>query len=77
VKQDVRLNNRIIDLRVPTNQAIFRLQSGVCNIYRTFLYTKDFVEIHSPKLIGGSSEGGANVFKLKYFDQDACMAQSP
>ena len=30
VKQDVRLNNRIIDLRVPTNQAIFRLQSGVC-----------------------------------------------
>jgi aspartyl-tRNA synthetase len=25
VKQDVRLNNRIIDLRVPTNQAIFRL----------------------------------------------------
>lgn len=29
VKQDVRLNNRIIDLRVPTNQAIMRLQSGV------------------------------------------------
>jgi len=77
VKQDVRLNNRIIDLRVPTNQAIMRLQSGVCNIYRTFLYTKDFVEIHTPKLIGGSSEGGANVFKLKYFEQDACMAQSP
>jgi aspartyl-tRNA synthetase len=37
----------------------------------------DFVEIHSPKLIGGSSEGGANVFKLKYFNQDACLAQSP
>jgi len=30
VGQEVRLNNRIIDLRVPTNQAIFRLQSGVC-----------------------------------------------
>lgn len=27
---DVRLNNRIIDLRVPTNQAIFKIQSGVC-----------------------------------------------
>ena len=25
VKQDVRLNNRIIDLRVPTNQAIMKL----------------------------------------------------
>lgn len=30
VYQDVRLNARIIDLRVPANQAIFRLQSGVC-----------------------------------------------
>lgn len=77
VKQDVRLNNRIIDLRVPTNQAIMRLQSGVCNIFREFLYTKDFIEIHTPKLIAGSSEGGSNVFKLKYFEQDACMAQSP
>ena len=62
VRQDVRLNNRIIDLRVPTNQAIFRLQSGVCAIYRDFMYSKDFVEIHSPKLIAGASEGGANVF---------------
>jgi len=41
------------------------------------MLSKDFIEIHSPKLIGGSSEGGANVFKLKYFDQDACLAQSP
>jgi len=77
VRQDVRLNNRIIDLRVPTNQAIFRLQSGVCQIYREFMLSRDFIEIHSPKLIGGASEGGANVFKLKYFEQDACLAQSP
>jgi aspartyl-tRNA synthetase len=77
VRQDVRLNNRVIDLRVPTNQAIMRLQSGVCQIYREFMYANGFVEIHSPKLIGGASEGGANVFKLKYFNQDACLAQSP
>ena len=77
VGQDVRLNNRIIDLRVPTNNAIFRLQSGVCAIYRDFMLSRDFIEIHSPKLIGGSSEGGSNVFKLKYFEQDACLAQSP
>jgi len=77
VKQDVRLDNRIIDLRVPANQAIMRLQSGVCQVYREFMYKKDFVEIHSPKLIGGTSEGGSNVFRLKYFEQDACLAQSP
>mmetsp|Transcript_26831 Transcript_26831/g.19296 ORF Transcript_26831/g.19296 Transcript_26831/m.19296 type:complete len:185 (-) Transcript_26831:818-1372(-) len=77
VKQDVRLNNRIIDLRVPTNQAIMRVQAGVCRLFREFLQDRDFVEIHSPKLIGGTSEGGANVFRLKYFGQDACLAQSP
>lgn len=77
VRQDVRLNNRIIDLRVPTNQAIFRLQSGVCQVYREFMLQNGFVEIHTPKLIGGASEGGSNVFKFKYFNQDACLAQSP
>ena len=77
VKQDVRLDNRIIDLRVPTNQAIFKLQSGVCQLFREFLLSKDFIEIHTPKLIGGSSEGGSNVFKFKYFEQDGCLAQSP
>jgi len=35
------------------------------------------MEIHTPKLIGGSSEGGSNVFNFKYFNTDACLAQSP
>lgn len=77
VGQDVRLNNRIIDLRVPANQALMRIQSGVGQLFREFLYKHDFIEIHSPKLIGGTSEGGANVFRLPYFDQEACLAQSP
>ena len=33
------------------------------------------VEIHSPKLIGGVSEGGTEVFKLDYFGKEACLAQ--
>jgi len=74
---DTRLNNRVIDLRTRANQAIFRIQSGVCRLFRTFLTERGFVEIHTPKLIGGASEGGANCFRLKYFDQDACLAQSP
>ena len=37
----------------------------------------NFIEIHSPKMIGGASEGGANVFHFKYFDKPACLAQSP
>jgi hypothetical protein len=39
------------------------------------LLQKGFIEIHTPKLIGGASEGGSNVFKFKYFEQPACLAQ--
>ncbi|KAF0935576.1 hypothetical protein E2562_034759 [Oryza meyeriana var. granulata] len=77
VGQDTRLNFRAIDLRTPSNQAIFRIQCQVENKFREFLLSKKFVGIHSPKLISGSSEGGAAVFKLQYNGQPACLAQSP
>ncbi|KAJ1982468.1 aspartate--tRNA ligase dps1 [Dimargaris verticillata] len=72
-----RLDNRVIDLRTITNQAIFRIQSGVCQLFREFLLKQDFVEIHSPKIIGAASEGGANVFAVKYFKTNAYLSQSP
>ncbi|KAL5196864.1 hypothetical protein ABZP36_000376 [Zizania latifolia] len=77
VGQDTRLNYRAIDLRTPANQAIFRIQCQVENKFRDFLLSMNFVGIHSPKLISGSSEGGAAVFKLQYNGQPACLAQSP
>ena len=36
-----------------------------------------FIEIHSPKLVASASEGGADVFRLGYFDRYAYLAQSP
>jgi len=77
VSLKTRLDNRVIDLRTKANHAIMRVQSGVCQLFREFLYTQGFIEIHTPKLISGTSEGGANVFKMKYFDREACLAQSP
>ena len=77
VNINTRLDNRIMDLRTPANQAIFRIQSAVCKYFRQFLDEQNFIEIHTPKLQGGSSEGGANVFKLDYFGRPACLAQSP
>jgi len=74
---DTRLNNRWIDLRTQTSQAIFRIQSGVCQAFRQVLLKKGFVEIHTPKLIQSASEGGADVFKVSYFDRSAYLAQSP
>ncbi|KAJ3084542.1 aspartyl-tRNA synthetase [Rhizoclosmatium globosum] len=77
VNMDTRLDNRIIDLRTVTSQAIFRMQSGVCQLFRDFLISKGFIEIHTPKMIDAISEGGANVFKLQYFNRNAYLAQSP
>ena len=65
VNQDTRLDNRVLDLRTPTNQAIFRLEAGVCQLFRDTLAKKGFVEIHTPKIISAASEGGANVFKVR------------
>ncbi|RKP37047.1 hypothetical protein BJ085DRAFT_39930 [Dimargaris cristalligena] len=72
-----RLDNRVIDLRTITNQAIFRIQSGVGLLFREFLNHQRFVEIHSPKIIGAISEGGANVFQVNYFKTKAYLSQSP
>ena len=77
VGQDTRLDNRFIDLRTPANNAIFKVQSAVGQLFRENLLSKDFIEIHSPKLMAGSSEGGSSVFALKYMGRDACLAQSP
>jgi len=77
VNQDTRLDNRVLDLRTPTNQAIFRLEAGVCQLFRDTLSKKGFVEIHTPKIISAASEGGANVFKVSYFKGSAFLAQSP
>ncbi|KAI5635083.1 tRNA synthetases class II (D, K and n) domain-containing protein [Phthorimaea operculella] len=77
VNQDTRLDNRVLDLRTPANQAIFRIEAGVCRLFRDILTAKGFVEIHTPKIISAASEGGANVFTVSYFKSSAYLAQSP
>lgn len=75
--QELRLDNRWMDLRAPANNAIMRIQSMVCQLFRESLYSQGFIEIHTPKLIAGESESGAGVFTTEYFGQTACLAQSP
>jgi aspartyl-tRNA synthetase len=77
VNQDTRLDNRVLDLRTPTSQAIFRLEAGVGKLFRDSLESRGFVEIHTPKIISAASEGGANVFEVTYFKGSAYLAQSP
>lgn len=77
VLQDTRLEHRMLDLRTATNQSIYRIEAGVCRLFRNFLSDRGFTEIMCPKLISAASEGGANVFALSYFDRKAFLAQSP
>ncbi|ELT90819.1 hypothetical protein CAPTEDRAFT_148058 [Capitella teleta] len=77
VNQDTRLDNRVLDLRTTANQAIFRIEAAVCQLFRDALTQRGFVEIHTPKIISAASEGGANVFEVSYFKRHAYLAQSP
>ncbi len=74
---DTRLDNRFLDLRKEQIQAIFKIRSEVISSIHEYLRSKDFIEVHTPKIIGSSSEGGTNLFKLKYFEKEAYLAQSP
>lgn len=74
---DQRIDYRWIDLRTDENQLIFKVQTAFVNEMRRFLLNENFIEIHSPKLIGTASESGSDVFEVKYFDRNAYLAQSP
>lgn len=74
---DLRIDYRWCDLRTDKNTLMFKTQSLFINKCREFLNQRDFIEIHSPKLIGAESESGAGVFKVDYFDRNAFLAQSP
>ena len=74
---DKRLDWRFLDLRQPQNQLIFQVQTTVELAMREFWVSKGFVEIHTPKIMGSPSEGGAELFTLDYFGQTASLAQSP
>lgn len=74
---DQRIDFRWLDLRQEKNLLLFKVQTAFTNALREFLLEKEFIEIHSPKLIGTASESGSEVFQVKYFDTFAYLAQSP
>ncbi|KAI2621193.1 aspartyl-tRNA synthetase [Hypoxylon sp. NC1633] len=73
----VRVANRIVYLRTPVMQSVFRIRSGICNIFRSTLEEQGFIEIQTPKLQPAATESGAEVFKVNYFGRNAFLAQSP
>jgi len=72
-----RLDNRSLDLRKPKVKAIFKIQSVIVNSFREYFFRKEFIEIQPPAIIASSTEGGTDLFEVKYFDKKAYLAQSP
>ncbi|MBR3106216.1 MAG: aspartate--tRNA(Asn) ligase [Clostridia bacterium] len=74
---DSRMDYRWVDLRSDKNTLIFKAQTELVGAMREYCLGKNFMEIHTPKLIGAASESGSDVFELKYFDRKAYLSQSP
>jgi len=74
---DVFLDHAPVGLRHPARRALFRLQASLMAAFRARLTRQGFTEIQTPKLVGGATESGANVFAVDYFGQKAFLAQSP
>lgn len=77
INLDTMLNNRVLSLRHEKISAIFKVQDILVQGFREFLIKEEFTEIFTPKLVSEGAEGGTEVFKVKYFEREAYLAQSP
>ncbi|MDR2363298.1 MAG: aspartate--tRNA(Asn) ligase [Spirochaetaceae bacterium] len=71
------LDNRALSLRNPKIRGIFKVQATIIEAFSAYLRGQDFTEIKTSKLVGGGTEGGAELFEVEYFDKKVCLAQSP
>ena len=74
---DTLFEYRVLNIRNLQEQKIFKIRNSLVREIRDYLYGQDFVEMDTPKLLGAATEGGAEVFTLDYFGQEATLAQSP
>jgi nondiscriminating aspartyl-tRNA synthetase len=71
------LDHAALTLRHPRRRAAWQLAAASLAGFRGALESQNFVEIHTPKIVGSATEGGANVFTVDYFGRQAYLAQSP
>ncbi len=77
LKLSTLLDNRNIVLRNEKIKAIFRIYAQLLTAYSEAMRKESFVEIKTPKILCAATEGGANFFKINYFEKEAYLAQSP
>ncbi|MEW6497821.1 MAG: aspartate--tRNA(Asn) ligase [Cyanobacteriota bacterium] len=71
------LSHRPLSLRNDSVGDIFRIQAAILHYFRQFLRERHFTEIVTSKIVSGGTEGGTNLFEIKYFERSAYLAQSP
>ncbi|GAA5112719.1 aspartate--tRNA(Asn) ligase [Pseudonocardia adelaidensis] len=71
------LDHAPIAWRHPARSAVWQLAAASVRGFRRALDARGFIEIQTPKLVGGSTESGATVFVVDYFGRPAYLAQSP
>ncbi|MEM5882257.1 MAG: aspartate--tRNA(Asn) ligase [Candidatus Aenigmatarchaeota archaeon] len=74
---DKKLDWRFLDFRNHKTIAIIKIQNTILKSFREFFSSKGFIEILPPLIISSASEGGAELFKVQYFEKEAYLAQSP
>ena len=74
---DTRLDWRVLDLRSPRNLAIMKIESKLMEKAEEYLRQKGFIQVSTPAILGGASEGGSEVFKIDYFGNQAFLRQDP
>jgi nondiscriminating aspartyl-tRNA synthetase len=74
---DTILNNRVLSLRNPKLNAIFKVQAVLAQAFQGFLENEGFTQVFTPKIVSEGTEGGTEMFELKYFEKKAYLAQSP
>ena len=77
VEMDTRLNHRFMDLRKPEIRAIFELKAMMVELIEECVRENGFNQVYTPKINAAGAEGGAELFKIQYFDKPAFLAQSP
>src|SRR5215472_3492620 len=77
VNPDTLVEYRPLALRHEPIGNIFRVQSAALKYFREFLVERRFTEILTSKLVASGTEGGTNLFEVKYFNRVAYLAQSP
>lgn len=71
------LEHRAFSLRHPKTRSVFKVEAEAIEGFRQFLRAHDFTEVHTPKIVASGTEGGAELFSVKYFERPAYLAQSP